>query len=275
MKVNNMISGQYYPGSSFFHRIDPRAKILAVSAYAVVLFLVAGFGGLVLLAAGLAAGIFLAGVPPSWLWRGLRPVLLLIAITFLFQVFLTGGEELARLGPIPVYREGVFRGAFLALRLMLLVLSGSILTFTTPPVLLTDALGRLMSPLTKIKIPVYELALTMTIALRFIPTLVMETDRIIKAQKARGALAAAGGPVARARGILPVLTPLFVTSFRHADELAVAMESRCWRGGRGRTVRRKLAFNRRDAAFGLALLALLAVSLWVGRFQPGELEIWR
>ncbi|MHB8858237.1 MAG: energy-coupling factor transporter transmembrane component T family protein [Thermoleophilia bacterium] len=266
MKLNNMIATQYYPGSSFFHRADPRTKILAVSAYVIVLFLVDGFGSLALLAAGLAAGIALAGVPPAWLWRGVRPVLLLIAITFLFQVFLTGGQELARLGPLPFYREGLVHGAFLAFRLLLLVLSGSILTFTTPPVLLTDAMGRLMSPFVRIRIPVYELALTMTIALRFIPTLVMETDRIIKAQKARGALAASGGPLARARGILPVLIPLFVTSFRHADELAVAMESRCWRGGRGRTVRRKLAFGRGDALFGLALAALLAVSLWIGRF---------
>jgi energy-coupling factor transport system permease protein len=266
MQISNMVIGQYYPGNSFFHRIDPRSKIVAACAYVIVLFLADGFGALTLMGAGLAAGIALAGIPASWLWRSIKAVLVLIIITFLFQLFLGGGEVLWRLGPIPVYRDGIVHGAFLAARLVLLVLSGSILSFTTPPVLLTDAMGRMMSPLVKIRIPAYELALMMTIALRFIPTLVMEVDRIIKAQKARGAVTTRGGPVARARGILPVLIPLFVLSFRHADELALAMESRCWRGGRGRTVRSKLAFGWRDAWLGLAVLVLLVVSLIIGRF---------
>jgi len=260
-----MLAGQYFPSDSFFHKIDPRTKIIGVSAFVIALFLVGNFAGLALMAVGLLAGIALTGIPAAWLWRGVRPIVLLLVLTFLFQVFLSGGEELLRLGPLPVYRDGVLNGAFLAARLVLLVLAGSVLTFTTPPVLLTDALGRLMSPLARIRIPVYDLALMMTIALRFIPTLVMETDRIIKAQKARGALAASGGSLARARGILPVMVPLFVMSFRHADELALAMESRCWRGGAGRTQRRRLIFSRRDLLLALCLLAILIASLWVGR----------
>ncbi len=266
MQINNMIIGQYFPGTSILHQIDPRTKIIAACAYVVALFLIESFGGLALMGVVLAAGIGLAGIPPAWLWRGVRTVLLLVLITFLFQLLLSGGDELYRLGPIPLYRQGAINGAFLAARLVLLVLSGSILTYTTPPVLLTDALGRLMAPLAKIRVPAYELALMMTIALRFIPTLVMDTDRIIKAQRARGAVTAGGGPIARARGILPVLVPLFVMSFRHADELAMAMESRCWRGGRGRTVRRKLSYGSIDLFFGMVLLALLGLSIWIGRF---------
>ncbi|MHB9112061.1 MAG: energy-coupling factor transporter transmembrane component T family protein [Thermoleophilia bacterium] len=266
MQVSNMISAQFYPGTSPLHSVDPRAKIVAAFAYVIVLFLLDSFSALVVMAVGLTAGIALAGLPPAWLWRSARPILFLIVFTAFFQVFLGGGTVIWQLGPLQIYREGIINTGFLAARLLLLVLSGSILTFTTPPVLLTDAMGRLMSPLAKLKLPVYELALMMTIALRFIPTLVMEVDRIIKAQKARGALSG-GGPVARARSIMPVLVPLFVMSFRHADELAAAMESRCWRGGRGRTVRRKLAMGGGDAVFGLAVLAVLAASLWLGRFM--------
>jgi len=267
MQVSNMVVGQYYPGTSILHRVDPRTKIIAACAFVIVLFMVNGFEGLAVMGAGLAAVIALAGIPLPWLWRGLKPVLFLLVITLAFQLFLSSGEELWRLGPVPVYRNGLVQGAFLTARLLLLVLSGSILTFSTPPVLLTDALGRLMEPLAKLKIPAYELALMMTIALRFIPTLVMEVDRIIKAQKARGAVTSGGGLLVRARGIMPVLVPLFVMSFRHADELALAMESRCWRGGRGRTIRRKLAFSKKDAVFATAVLAVLAASLWIGRLQ--------
>lgn len=266
MQVSNMITAQYYPGTSLLHGVDPRAKIIAACAYVVVLFLVGSFSAMAVMGAGLIAGIALAGVPPAWLWRGVRPVLFLIVFTGFFQLFLNGGEVIWQLGPVHLYREGITNTAFLAIRLILLVLSGSILTFTTPPVLLTDALGKLLSPLAKLRLPAYELALMMTIALRFIPTLVMEVDRIIKAQKARGALTG-GGPVARARSIMPVMVPLFVMSFRHADELAAAMESRCWRGGKGRTVRRKLAFGTSDAVFGLAVFVVMAVSLWLGRFM--------
>ncbi|MFA6001112.1 MAG: energy-coupling factor transporter transmembrane protein EcfT [Thermoleophilia bacterium] len=264
MQLTSLTIGQFYPGTSLLHRVDPRTKIISSFAFVIVLFLARGFVPLALLGAILLAGITFSGIPLIWLWRGLRPMLILLLITFFFQLLFVGGEEVAHLGPIVFYREGLERGAFLVIRLVLLVLSGSLLTFTTPPVLLTDAFGRLISPLEKIKIPSYELALMMTIALRFIPTLLMELDRIIKAQRARGAGIGTGGPIRRARAVMPVLIPLFVMSFRHADELALAMESRCYRGGRGRTMRRKLKYGWRDAAFMAVVAVVLFLSLLIG-----------
>lgn len=267
MRLTNLVVGQYYPGSSILHNADPRTKIIAAFLYVAVLFIVSGFAALALLAAGVLMGIAAARIPPLWLYRGIKPVLLLVVITFLFQLLLFGGEELGRLGPLVFYREGAFQGGFLALRLILLILSSSLLTFTTPPVLLTDAMGRLLAPLARLRFPSYELALMMTIALRFIPTLLMDIDRIMQAQRARGATPGRGGLVTRARNTMPVLIPLFVMSFRHADELALAMESRCYRGGRGRTLRRKLSFSRRDVLLAALVAAMLAGALWLGRFS--------
>jgi energy-coupling factor transport system permease protein len=267
MRLTSLAIGQYYPGGSILHRADPRTKIISAFLYVVVLFLVRGFPALALMAAGAAAGIAAAGIPLRWLYRGVRPVLFLVAVTFLFQLLLYGGDALWRLGPLTFYREGALEGGFLALRLLLLLVSSSLLTFTTPPVRLTDALGRLMAPLARFRFPAYELALMMTIALRFIPTLLAELDRIIKAQMARGADLAHGGLVRRARNTLPILVPLFVISFRHADQLALAMEARCYRGGRGRTLRQKLRFGWRDALLALMIVALLGASLWLGRLR--------
>ncbi len=265
MQTGNMVIGLFIPGDSLLHRVDPRSKIVFSFAFAVALFLVSSFGGLALMAAGLAAGLAVARIPPSWLYRGLKPVLLLALVTFLFQAFLRGGAPITSLGPLTLYREGVREGAFLALRLVLLVLSSTLLTFTTPPVMLTDGLSRLMAPLQRLRFPAYELALMMTIALRYIPTLLQELDRILKAQLARGADIRRGGLVKRARNLVPVLLPLFVISFRHADELALAMESRCYRGGRGRTARRQLRLGWLDAAFAFIMVLLIGGGIWVGR----------
>ena len=267
MQLSSLVVGQYYPGDSLLHRTDPRTKIIAAFLYMVALFLVSGFTALLLLASGVLAGIIIAGIPPLWLYRGIKPVLLLVVITFLFQLLLYGGDVWWSLGPVNFYREGVLRGGFLALRLVLLILSSSLLTFTTPPVQLTDGISRLLAPLNRLHFPAHELAMMMTIALRFIPTLLMDLDRIIKAQMARGAVAGRGGLLQRARDTLPVLIPLFIMSFRHADDLALAMESRCYRGGRGRTQRRKLHFGWRDAMLGALVLLLLAMALWLGRFS--------
>ncbi|GBE57583.1 energy-coupling factor transporter transmembrane protein EcfT [bacterium BMS3Abin01] len=267
MQLTNLVIGQYYPGDSVLHRADPRTKIIAAFLYVVVLFMVSGLPALVLLGAGAAAGIVVARIPMLWLYRGIRPVLFLVLITFLFQLFLYGGDVLWRLGPVTFYREGVLRGGFLALRFLLLLISSSLLTFTTPPVRLTDGLGRLMAPLARLRFPAYELALMMTIALRFIPTLLAELDRIIKAQMARGADVTHGGLITRARNTLPIMIPLFVMSFRHADQLALAMEARCYRGGKGRTLRHKLHFGRLDVALALIIIALLGAALWLGRFR--------
>jgi energy-coupling factor transport system permease protein len=265
--LNSNVIGLYYPGDSLLHRVDPRSKIVASLVFVLALFAINSFGGLALMAAGLMTGISIARIPPAWLYRGLKPVLLLVAVTFLFQVLLRGGGEPIQLGPVTLYGEGLREGAFLASRLLLLVLSSTVLTFTTPPVMLTDGLSRLMAPLSRLRFPSYELALMMTIALRFIPTLIQEFDRIIKAQTARGADIRRGGPVRRARNLVPVLLPLFVMSFRHADDLALAMESRCYRGGRGRTSRRRLRFGLVDAAFALFMILLLAGGIWLGRFR--------
>lgn len=261
MKLSGAVIGQYFPGASPIHSLDPRAKILVAFAYAVALFFVGGYAGLALMATALIAALAMARIPPAWLYRAVKPILFLAAFTFLFQLLLRGGEPWRHLGPLTLYEDGARHGAYLAARLVLLVLSSAVLTFTTAPVLLTDGLSRMIAPLNRIRIPAYELSLMMSIALRFIPTLLMELDRIIKAQKARGAQPGRGGLTRRARSMMPVLIPLFVLSFRHADELALAMESRCYRGGRGRTVRRKLKLGASDAVFMLIVAATIAVAI--------------
>lgn len=263
MKLSGAVIGQYYPGASAIHNLDPRAKIVAAFVFAVALFFVSGYAGLAVMALVLLLAIAVAAIPLSWLYRAIKPILFLAAFTFLFQLFLRGGEELASLGPLTLYADGARYGAFLAARLVLLVLSSAILTFTTAPVLLTDGLSRMIAPLNRLRLPAYEISLMMSIALRFIPTLLMELDRIIKAQKARGAEPGRGGLARRARSMMPILIPLFVLSFRHADELALAMESRCYRGGRGRTVRRKLKLGAGDAVFLIIVAATVAVALVV------------
>ena len=265
MRIGDAVIGQYYPGASLIHRADPRLKISGVCAYVVALFFAGGFAGLLVMGAGLLAALLAARIPPRWLLRSVRPVLLLVAITFLFQLLLHGGGVWARFGPLTFYADGARTGGYLALRLLLLVLASVVLSFTTPPVLLTDGLGRMMAPLSRIRFPAYELALMMTIALRFIPTLMQAADRIIKAQTARGGGIARGGIARRARGLLPVLIPLFILSFRNADDLAVAMESRCWRGGRGRTSRRRLKLGSGDALLALLVLLVIVAALVAGR----------
>lgn len=261
MKLSGAVIGQYFPGTSVIHLLDPRAKIISAFAFAVALFFVGSFYGLLLMGAALLAAVAVAGIPPGWLLRALKPIIFLAAFTFVFQLFLYGGEELASLGPFTLYSDGVRHGAFLAARLALLVLSSAVLTFTTAPVRLTDGFSRMLAPLDRLRLPAYELSLMMTIALRFIPTLLMELDRIIMAQKARGAEPGQGGLVRRARSILPIMVPLFVLSFRHADELALAMESRCFRGGRGRTMRHRLKLNGRDAVFMITVAVIIAAAV--------------
>lgn len=263
MKLGSAVIGQYFPGSSPIHELDPRAKIIAAFAYAVALFFIDDYAGLGLMAAVLLLAILVAAIPPVWLYRAIKPILFLAAFTFLFQLFLRGGDNWASIGPLNLYADGARRGAFLAARLVLLVLSSAVLTFTTAPVLLTDGLSRMISPLNRLRLPAYELSLMMSIALRFIPTLLMELDRIIKAQKARGAQPGRGGLSRRARSMMPILIPLFVLSFRHADELALAMESRCYRGGRGRTVRRKLKLGGHDAVFLFIVVATAVAGILV------------
>jgi energy-coupling factor transport system permease protein len=251
---------QYYPGDSALHRADPRAKFVAVTALAVALFTRDSFAALAVYAATGAAAFAVSRVPVRWVWRGLRPVLWLIGLTFFAQVLFAPGEPFFALGPFELSWEGLRLAGFLSVRLVVLILIGSVLTLTTPPVALTDALAWLGRPLRRLRVPSDELALMVTIALRFIPTLLVELDTIMRAQRARGADFSSGGPLRRARALVPVLVPLFVVSFRRADELALAMEARCYTPGAARTRLHPLRARPADAVLLVLTAALIAVA---------------
>lgn len=242
------------------HRLDPRTKIIGTLAFLVSLFLVKNFPGFALAAAFLAALIFISGVPFKFMVRGLKPILFLIIFTMLINLFMTTGTALLTLGPLVITNEGLYRASFMALRLILLIFGSSLLTLVTKPITLTDGMERLLSPMNSLGLPSHELAMMMTIALRFIPTLLEETDKIMKAQTARGADFESGNIIKRAKGLIPLLVPLFISAFRIAADLAMAMESRCYRGGSGRTRMNGMSFSRKDAvAVGLLLIYILVV----------------
>ena len=267
MAIKDITLGQYFPGESAVHRLDPRTKLIGTVIFIASLFVVDSFGGFALCALCLLAAVKLSGVPVGYLMRGLRAVLILIIFTAAINLFMTPGIEVWRLGFIKVTEEGIYRSAFMAIRLVLLILGSSMLTLTTKPVTLTDGLERLFRPFGKLGLPAHELAMMMTIALRFIPTLLDETDRIMKAQIARGADFESGNLRERARGLIPLLVPLFVSAFRIAGDLAMAMEARCYRGGEGRTRMNAVEFGRSDfAAFALFAL-LLAFAIFSRRLN--------
>ena len=256
--------GQYVPGDSFFHRLDPRTKMALVGGFVVLMFLVNTWWGYGAGAAMVAAGVAAARVPARWLLRSLRPLVALILLSVALNALWTEGRVVARWGPVQVTEEGLVMAGMMGLRLVLLVAGASLLTTTTSPIDLTEGLERLMSPGRRLGLPAHELAMMMTIALRFIPTLVEEADRIMKAQMARGAAFDRGGPLSRARSLLPLLVPLLVGAFRRADELAVAMEARCYRGGEGRTRLRQLRLRSADVATLVAFTAVAGgVAVWL------------
>ena len=266
--TGNITLGQFVPGDSAVHRLDPRTKILAMIAYIVLVFLVQSMAAFAVPFLFVALALLLSGVPLSYVWSSLKPMRWLIAFMFLINLFFTQGERvLFSWWIVRVTAEGVRQAVFISLRLILLVAGTSLLTLTTSPIALTDGLERLLKPLARIRFPAHELAMMMTIALRFIPTLLEETDRIRKAQMARGADFESGGLIARARAMVPILVPLFVSAFRRADELAMAMESRCYHGGEGRTRMRELRLARRDLyAAGTVALFVAAVpvlQIWI------------
>ncbi len=253
---------QYYPGTSWLHGLDPRAKLVCTLVIAVALFTRESFAAMAVYAALALVGFAISRVPPSWLWRGLKPVVWLVALTFLAQLLFARGEALARLGPFRVTRDGMELAGFLSLRLTILVVVGLLLTFTTSPIPLTDGLAWLLRPLRRLRVPTEELALMVTIALRFIPTLLSELETIMRAQRARGADFRHGGPVKRARALMPVLIPLFVVSFRRADELALAMEARCYEPGRQRSRLHPLHAGRGDVVLMVTVVvAVVAASI--------------
>ena len=254
MNIKNITLGQYVPGDSFLHRLDPRSKLLLTLAYIVAIFMVQGPGGYLLSALLVYACARAASLPFRFLLRGLKPLRFVILFTAVINLFMNGGGDiLFKVGFLRATWSGLYTALFFAFRLLFLVLGTSILTLTTSPIALTDAIERLLSPLRAIRFPAHELAMMMTIALRFIPTLIEEADKIMKAQSARGADFESGNMFKRAKALIPLLIPLFISAFRRAGELAMAMEARCYRGGEGRTRMRVLRYGRLDALAGLLM----------------------
>ena len=257
--LNNITMGQYYPVDSRVHRLDPRVKLLLTIAFIVIVFIAKTFIGYAVILGFVWLVSRLANVPFKMLLRGLKPLRLIIILTFLLNLFFTAGDTLwVEFWIVRIYREGFYQAAFYSLRLVFLVIGTSLLTLTTSPVSLSDGIEMLLSPLKKIHFPAHELAMMMTIALRFIPTLLEETDKIMKAQMARGADFESGNLISRAKAMVPLLVPLFVSAFRRAGDLAMAMESRCYHGGEGRTRFRVLKITRWD------LLACGVMALLIG-----------
>ena len=257
--IRDITLGQYYPGDSAVHRLDARTKIIATLLYIIELFVVNNFWGFLIAAAALFAVIAVSRVPLKFIFRGLTAVFLIIAFTFVLNLFMVEGRVLWHWEFLTITYEGVHRAFFMAVRLVLLIIGSSVMTLTTKPVELTDGLEKLLKPFSKIGLPSHEIALMMTIALRFIPTLMEETDKIIKAQQARGADFESGNLLQRAKSLIPILVPLFVSSFRIAQDLALAMEARCYRGGGGRTRMNEIKFRRGDAVAAVLMVLFLAV----------------
>ena len=258
--------GQYYPGNSFIHRLDPRTKILSTLLLIVAVFLANTAIGYAALCAMVLFIILVSGLPFMLVLKSVKPLLFIIVLTLVLHALMGQGEHvLYQWKFIKVTEEGLQLGVKMAMRLILLLMISSILTFTTSPIVLTDGIEALLRPFRVIGVPAHELAMMMTIALRFIPTLMEETDRIIKAQTARGADFSGGNLLVRAKNMLPILVPLFISAFRRADDLAIAMEARCYRGGEGRTRMHRLAYRSGDVmafVFAFAMIGLLAFLRW-------------
>ena len=258
--------GQYYPGNSFIHRLEPRTKILTTLILVVAVFLANSAIGYGALCAMVLFIIAISGLPFMLVLKSVKPLLFIIVLTLVLHSLMGQGDHvLYQWGIVKVTEEGLRLGVQMAMRLILLLMISSILTFTTSPIVLTDGIEALLRPFRAVGVPAHELAMMMTIALRFIPTLMEETDRIIKAQTARGADFSSGNLLARAKNMLPILVPLFISAFRRADDLAIAMEARCYRGGEGRTRMHQLAYRSGDMAafvFAFAMIGLLAFLRW-------------
>lgn len=256
--LKDITLGQFFPGNSLAHKLDPRTKLILTVIYIVGLFTAKSFVSYGLMAALLVAGVKVSGVAPRALVRGLKPIVFIICFTAVLNLFYTPGEVLVTFWIFKITKEGVFTAFFMVLRITMLIMGTFLLTYTTSPIALTDGLETLLSPLKKLHVPVHELAMMMSIALRFIPTLIEETDKIMSAQKARGADFETGSLIQRAKALVPILVPLFISAFRRADELATAMECRCYQGGQGRTKLKVLRYARRDYLTLLLGAALVA-----------------
>lgn len=257
----NMI-GRYVPGDSLIHKFDPRTKLMVVFCYVIIVFLANNVMTYGLLTLYVGYAIMVAGVPFRFILEGLKPIIFIIVFTFLLHIFMTkGGDVVFQIGSLKIYEEGLRQAVFISARFILLISMATMLTLTTTPIEITDGLESLLNPLNRIRVPVHEIALMLSISLRFIPTLVQETEKIMKAQSARGVEFTSGPWKDRIRAVVSLLIPLFIGSFKRAEELAIAMEARGYRGGNGRTKFRDLQWNLRDtlAMVSLVLLTILLV----------------
>jgi energy-coupling factor transport system permease protein len=261
--LTDIMLGQYFPGNSFVHQLDPRSKILLTLVFITSIFLATNYYGYLLLGLFICLIVIVARIPAKIVIRSIKPLWIILLLTAAIHLFMTPGTTLVAAGPVSITWEGLKQGIQMSARLVYLILISSLLTFTTSPIALTDAIERLLSPLKRIKLPVHELAMMMTIALRFVPTLLEETDRIMKAQMARGADFSSGNIIKRGQNMVPLLVPLFISAFRRADDLATAMEARCYRGGENRTRMKELNPSYRDALAVIVILVLIIILVWL------------
>lgn len=271
--IRDITIGQYYPAKSILHRLDPRVKLVSTLLYLISLFLFRSISGYLVATLFLVCIIRMSKVPLSYIVKGLKPIIMLLLITVLFNLFLTrDGDVLAHFWIFTITEGGLVTAVFMAVRLIYLIIGSSLMTFTTTPGELTDGLEDLLKPLNRIKVPVHEVAMMMSIALRFIPILLEETDKIMKAQIARGADLESGNMIQRAKSMIPILVPLFVSAFRRANDLALAMEARCYHGGEGRTKMKPLRYHTRDFVTYVVIVVYVIAVFVIGRYVP--LHIW-
>ena len=265
--LKDITLGQYFPGKSFIHRLDPRTKLIMLVVYIVALFVAKSWISYAVMLGFLVGCIAISRIPPKSIVRGMKPMVVILVFTAVLNIFMTAGETVwVKFWIVTITKEGVIRAVFMVVRILMLVTGTFLLTYTTSPIALTDGLESLLSPLKKIKLPVHELSMMMCIALRFIPTLIEETDKIMSAQKARGADFETGSLLERVKALVPILIPLFVSAFRRADELATAMECRCYHGGDGRTKMKQLRYTHLDFEAYAAGAVLLAGVIVLARF---------
>ncbi len=273
--ISDITLGQFFPGESLIHKLDPRTKILMATAFIVAVFLANNPAAFLFLTLVTMSLVLISGISVKTVLKSIKPIIIILIFTALINVFLTRGEgePLVAFWVIKIYTKGIVRAIFMALRVVLLIVGTSVLlTYTTSPISLTDGIESLLKPLKLIKVPVHLFAMMMTIALRFIPTLVEETEKIMNAQKSRGADFTSGGIIKRAKALIPILIPLFVSSFKRAEELATAMECRCYRGDVNRTKLVKLTFRFKDYAMFFVSLIFLG-ALITARILPYEFEV--
>ncbi len=266
--LRDITLGQYYHADSVLHRMDPRVKLVSTLVYIISLFLFQNAVGYVIAALFLVLVIRLSKVPFKFMVKGMKAILFLLMLTVVFNLFLTPGEPLLQVWKLTITDQGLKIAVFMAFRLSFLIIGSSVMTLTTTPNQLTDGLEKLLGPLKRIRVPVHEISMMMSIALRFIPILMEETDKIMKAQIARGADFESGNLIKKAKALVPLLVPLFISAFRRANDLAMAMEARCYRGGENRTKMKPLRYERRDAIAYLVVFFYLIGGTVISRLVP-------